>query len=345
MIPRRVDPSSVDTITVAQLQTLAPAHSTDDAEKIRRLFDAGSLFPRVTERTERIQLQSNVLTVQHMIPSLFSFFEDIKFLEPCAKVVRSLCTKSKRTVRQSLMGSFFDPEKQVVECAPDLLRICKSVSSQEYAELAYVQVWLYAFRHFPQMSNTTTRKSPDKVKPTTLEPSPALQQALGHLAVTLGFRSEDAYNMQQVDPTSQIISQLLRQQFPNAEYEPDAAVQLSAMLRSVRAKPRSQPDAVFTSQTCLETLQRCGRPYEDDHCEDQGSLFLPQVLNKPDTHGRCITTFYRKWNMLRVFFAIDDVRHFKHEYANQRLTDPRCRPWSSRTRFRIIFRTVDLQAR
>lgn len=310
--PRCIDSASVDTITVQMLQTLAPSHSTDDAEKVRRLFDAGTVFPRVTDRAERDELQSNVLTVQHMIPSLFSFFEDIKFLEPCAKVMRSLCTTSKRTVRQGLMGSFFDPKEYVVEYAPDQLRVCTSISPQEYAEVAYVQLWLFAFRHFPQMSNTTTRKSPNKAKPTTVEPSPALRQALGHLAVTLGFKSENAYQMQQANPTAQIIEQLLRHQFPNSEYEPDAAVQLSNILKSARAKPRLPPDAVFTSGTSLETLQRCGRPYEDDHLEDQGCLFLPQILSKPETHGRCITTFYRKWNMIRVFFPVEDVGILNH---------------------------------
>lgn len=290
------------------LETLAPCHSKDDAESVRERFATLEVFTSVTEPDERTAILSRTLSIQGNIPSLYTFFEDIKYLEPCAKIVRALYDKgSKYTIYQNLMGSFLDPPQPLIGYSRLNLRHCSYISPIVYKELAYVQIWLFAFRYFPELSNTTPRKSPCRDKPVALEPSPALWQAFGELAVTLGFKTEHACKLQQSDPTTQMASRLL-QHSNSGENDPIVVDQIAAILRAARKRPGTPAELAFSTSKPLEKTQRCGRPYEDDHYDDRARLYAPQMLEEPSACGENVSTFYRKWHMLRTFFNFQNVR-------------------------------------
>lgn len=275
---------------------------------IRELFANHQVFTTISNQSHRDMILEKVLSVRSLIPSLYTFFEDIKYLEPCAKVMRTLYGKnSKQSIYTSYMGSFFEPAQQLVEHARLDLRPCLSTSSQVFKQLGYLQLWLFAFRNFPLLSNTTPRKSPEKEKPVVMEPSPALWRALGDLSSTLGFKTDHAATLQQSDPTPQVVAQMLRQCSSDAEADPQTIDQLCRVVQTMNEKARVPLGADFTASSALNTAQRCGRPYEDDHYDDQGRMYLPQMFDYPTTPGPNITSFYRKWNMIRTFFGVNDV--------------------------------------
>ena len=59
-----------------------------------------NLFPNIDDVPIRTRIQESLLRVPCLIPSLATFFEDTKWLEPVAKVIRKLlppsCKKSNR---------------------------------------------------------------------------------------------------------------------------------------------------------------------------------------------------------------------------------------------------------
>lgn len=301
-----------------RLQTLAPSHSTSDADIIRDLFADHQVFTGISDQSHRATILERVLSVRSLIPSLHTFFEDIKYLEPCAKVMRTLYGKNaKHSIYMSYMGSFFEPPQQLVEHARLDLRPCPATSSQLFKQLGYLQLWLFAFRNFPLLVNATPRKSPEKDKPVVMEPSPALWQALGELSGTLGFKTEHAATLQQSDPTPQLVAQLLRQCSSDATVDPQTLTQLCRVVRTLTGKAQAPLGARFTAPAALNTAQRCGRPYEDDHYGDQGRMYLPQMFDFPATSGPNITSFYRKWNMIRIFFGVNEVS-LKDEHSRDR---------------------------
>lgn len=300
----------VDVSSVEQLQGLAPYHSTVDAKTISDMISTDKIFKRVTDERERASILAKLLSIRNMIPSLFTFFEDIKYLEPCAKVLKALLTPgTKKSVSRGLTGSFFQQEKVLIEHGSKDLRIHSMVASGVAHALACQQLWLFAFRNFPLMTNFTTRKELDKDKPAAVEPSPCVWQEFAELASLIGFKTPAVDELRSRDSTKLIVAQLFeRFTDPSSVEDSKAAEDIAAILGSLhrRKEPGEQPN--FTNSDQLPILKRCGRPFEDDHRADRSCLYLPHVYRNPPI-GANITTFYRKWNMFRVFMGIKDVCH------------------------------------
>lgn len=254
----------------------------------------------------REQLRRNISLVKTPIPSLYTFFEDIKYLEPCAKVMKTLLPfKTRQSIHKSLMGSYFEQQDPLVEHAYDDLRVHDS--SRQTPIIAYQQLWLFALRNFPLMTNFTTRKTQDREKPLAIEPSPSTWQEFGKLAVTLGFKTPSAEELQSQDPSQMIVTQLLERYAEGSSTNLTAVRKIAGILCSVKRQQEAPEAAEFFSDKPLLSIERCGRPFEGDHYMDKSNLYLPQMYYVPSS-GENMTTFYRKWNMFRVFLGIKDVR-------------------------------------
>lgn len=297
-----------DAISVEELQSLAPNHSTVDAKSISDMMSTNKIFASVVDASERAKILANLKSVRFMIPSLFTFFEDLKYLEPCAKVLKALLPpRSKQSVTRGLMGSYFRQEKLLVEHANNDVRVHNVSASETASAFGRQQLWLFAFRNFPLMTNFTTRKVLDKDKPAAVEPSPCVWQDFAKLASLIGFKTPLIDELCSQDSTKLIVTQLFeRFTDPGSVDDSNAADKISAILRALnrRREPVGQP--TFTSCGQLSIHGRCGRPFEDDHRADKSCLYLPQMYRIPST-GENITTFYRKWNMFRVFMGIKNV--------------------------------------
>jgi hypothetical protein len=100
------------------LQGLAPQHSTVDAECISDMMLTKKIFGTVADEEDRATILASLLSVRSMIPSLFTFFEDLKYLEPCAKVLKALLPPgTRKSLTRGLMGSYFQEEEVLVEHA------------------------------------------------------------------------------------------------------------------------------------------------------------------------------------------------------------------------------------
>ena len=80
----------VDISTVSALQNRAPKMCRADREWLIGQMEAYSIFKSVRDDALRAQLRRNIIDIESSIPSLYTFFEDLKYLSLCRKVVGKL---------------------------------------------------------------------------------------------------------------------------------------------------------------------------------------------------------------------------------------------------------------
>ncbi|KAE9574177.1 hypothetical protein CGMCC3_g9862 [Colletotrichum fructicola] len=87
-------PDAVDIITVQCLQGRAPGVSASDRDFVEQAFDNRDVFARVHNAQLRSEIQTRVLQLRRLIPSLRSFQENMKLFSIAASIVSSLLLPS-----------------------------------------------------------------------------------------------------------------------------------------------------------------------------------------------------------------------------------------------------------
>src|SRR5213080_3450237 len=74
--------SVVDDITAEKLEGLCPKHSAFDRNYLFDLMKGHVIFPLVENESLRQALLTNITSISSFTPSLWTFSETLKFLEP-----------------------------------------------------------------------------------------------------------------------------------------------------------------------------------------------------------------------------------------------------------------------
>ena len=298
----------MDEATVQHLETLAPAHSSDDAKLVRDLMQSGAIFPRILDSDHRTCILQNILSVAHMIPSLYTFFENLKYLEPCAKIMRALLPpKQINSIKLGLAGFYVRPEPMKVQYGNKDTRSHGSGLNDVDEAMAYHQLWLYAMRNFPEMTNDTPRKEIDASRPVAKTPNPALWQEFGALAITVGFCTKAAEDLAAQDGKSLLASQVVEDCGLSGDEKVAAVLKIVEILKSAKRSEATSMSRVLTGTEWLPKERRCGRPFQCDHSEDGVALYLPVIYSEPNEDGDNITSLFWKRDMFQTFFSIDMV--------------------------------------
>lgn len=284
-----------------------------DSAKINLAIHDGSLFPSIKEPSIRIILCENICRITGLIPSLHTLFEFLKYLEPCSKVLRDLLPlKFKRSLRQELFSFYFPQDKLTIEHAESHFRTRPSVTSEMERNIGYWQLWLFALRHFPDLTSMPPRKELKKMKPATKQPNPALKRRLGELAFQLGFHTPLVMDHTKQDAERDLALRFVSEcggSVPECETE-------IATLKSIANTVSRKTDATIqlnppklTDIAQVPLDRRIGRPYEDAFAHDRAFLFLPYFRSCAES-AVDITTFYATMDMFITFFGveIDKVR-------------------------------------
>ncbi|KAK4551392.1 hypothetical protein LTR86_011199 [Recurvomyces mirabilis] len=298
-------PGAVDATTVHHLQGLSPSVSCADAETVRSLMRRRVVFSMVSDVRTRDRLLRSILDYRDLIPSLYTFFESLKYLEPGAQILKSLLPpKQKRTIREAFFATYSRPAELLVEHSADDLRRHDRASQEQEREYAYHQVWLYALRNCTCMIGTIPRKEASKPKPKACHINQLVWQRFGHLVWTVGFELEAAARLKSDDVTLRPAESLLSAW--DLELTNQTTLnRLTDILRG--AKWQRLPEICPTAAPSKESIaleRRVGRPFEDDHRRDRSELFLPQMYNADLADGEMITSFYCVRSMFRRCFKI-----------------------------------------
>ena len=161
---------------------------------------------------ERDPMWSNIcsLTKERSIPSLFTLFEDVKFLRPAAMLIKQLMPPGQIITRFLREPMFRDMNQESNRCMVQ-------ISEMEYRNIAgssddrlyfgIQQIWGMATRAY-DASTEKRNRSASELSSKTVEEIVLFRLAM--LACELGFDSEEIQNLLQGSPDRQIARKMLR---------------------------------------------------------------------------------------------------------------------------------------
>ncbi|KAK6522717.1 hypothetical protein TWF281_002153 [Arthrobotrys megalospora] len=288
------DPEILDGNTVLQLQLLVPSLPLE-REAISQLFQKKKVFPTITDSTVRAELCRRILRFSRQIPSLYTFFEDLKYLETGAIGIKQLFSRDLRyhSMRE-LLSVHFDPvlyKQGFIDCLSDTT---VKLTGEPGFHLAYLQLWIYALRQFHELTTTKPLKDP------TLKAHPLAndsrhetwaQYDFAILASNLGFRSPEIARILGTPPQDIELENLLHSALPRADQHSVGFQKGKMLLKSAYEEALkailSEPKAVSShiAENIVEPLNhRCGRPYSSSHIYSIGTMYLNNLLlDQPST--------------------------------------------------------------
>jgi hypothetical protein len=296
-----VTPSRVDTATVERLELLAPRHSIIDRELVLSMMRNRELFSSEPNDDIRKKMLDNICNHSGIIPSIWTFFETLKYLEPICEALKKLIGgKIKQSIRASLKGCYFAPAKTVVQVSGSRdMELDTDLNIAQVASIPYVELWAFCARHFDDLTTFTPKMECGGNKPLVKGPNPVVWQKLARFAISRGFLTLRAKELSQDDSHSQLAMAYLRKANPLIADFSTAQVQ--------KVVAASQPDASVDDNDLnpddefVKVERRSGRPYELDLAKDKRSLFFAHLYDS-QTPGKVNLNFVRR-DLFSCLFA------------------------------------------
>ena len=331
---------SLDAATVRELELRAPGISEDDATFVRTQMECRALFRSISDIIERQKLLDNILSITRRIPSLATFCEDTKYLEPCASAMKRLLEpKFKGTIYQAMRNIFSStgcqPRTFLRQDSDHQLHPVQGLETDRF-KFSYRQLWVYAFRLFPELVNVAPRKEPDQPKPVVKEPSALAWHRFAELAWKMGFNSKQIQLLVSDNALEKEIRQFLLRVSPNTSSEETIQRQLKDIYQSLESNQREPSrllDPVLTTDDCNQDLQhRCGRPFENSQELAKESIYLRSLYEINESRGKYITSFFVKRDTFQAFLGYEAIH-----------IEPQCNPSPLRECFQASNDTASLK--
>lgn len=129
--------AEADTASVQMLQSRALKVSNNDLHFLEKRMNDGTLFPSIQDGTKRNAVWDQLQTIGVPIPTLQTFFSDLRYLAVACKVMRTLLQinnpKTKISINERLGG-----QHRMIRCLP--LGQSRGVVQQGLREL-----WRFSF--------------------------------------------------------------------------------------------------------------------------------------------------------------------------------------------------------
>ncbi|KAK3115491.1 hypothetical protein LTR53_005107 [Teratosphaeriaceae sp. CCFEE 6253] len=154
------------------------------------------------------------------------------------------------------------------------------------------------------MINETPRKDRTKSRPEAQQSNPRLWREFGSLALQLGFKTTKAERFAAQDSRLDLVAKTIEHLGYHVRDNRQVTEDLITTLSRLRGVAGDYVPPQYVANTTLASDKRYGRPFEEDHYRDKGSLFLPAIYQSVDVSAEDITTAYRKRHMFRTFFDI-----------------------------------------
>ena len=152
------------------------------------------LFSMITNINVRLQILNQLQVISFIISSLCIFLEDTKWLKSCVKIIRNLFSQTCRlTTRETFRKIFIDIElsNDFVQIQQRNLQFEVRAKIEEIAvENNYLQLWMFAWRHFSNFSTIASRKNVERQKFQTRALNDKRRQRLAQLIARLDFEFE-----------------------------------------------------------------------------------------------------------------------------------------------------------
>ncbi|KAL2410572.1 hypothetical protein ABEF91_000561 [Exophiala dermatitidis] len=264
----------VDENSVKALECTAPGACRADARDLHKKLKAGKIFGAFNDQDrEKIWAEVCRRTKDRLVPSFFTFFEDLNWLKGPADCVKRLIPISPDdTIFYALEQYVFTGVNQRTgQCLiqkPDRTFVSKPGTEGDQMNLGVLQLFLIAMRNHlnmpaePKKKNLLAKPRPKKADPEVLH------EFAAH-AHKLGFESDEIRELTELRTTSRA---------PQKE---------SASSGSEDSNP---------------PIRRCGIPWSCHHEQDKLSLFLEPLYAVRSGEFEEMTSLFVRQSVIFAFF-------------------------------------------
>ncbi|PTU22239.1 hypothetical protein P175DRAFT_0529274 [Aspergillus ochraceoroseus IBT 24754] len=297
----------IDHDTVDQLQSLAPG-SCSDAKIAKELVLRGQVFAAFSE-AERIGIWARMQRFDGLIPSLYTFFEDFKYLVSYAHCIKRLLGHVKGSIHTTMNHMFVAPPEGecLIQTSDSSFRTAR-VSPMEQFELGYRQVWLYAMRHYPLMPPDPKTDAKLFANSNRAKADEHTVCKMARLAYRLGFRSTEIEELVNRSPDRAIArTALLQDRKPGIfRYDPHMFELLvdkiiECFQNAIPDQARTSPENLANFATDLR--MRCGLSRMQMHNYDSLYLFIDHLHADKVPMTEIVTGFFVRRCVYFSFFG------------------------------------------
>ena len=274
-------------------------------------MEAGTIFPLITAQPVRYRILESLQRMNCMIPSLFTFFEDTKWLEPCAQIMRKLLPSGcRKPIKETLYSNYESPRSQYgalrIEMRGHKYHSKPQSSERELVECGYRQLWLFAWRHFPELSTLLPRRDLGKPKPPARESNEQCWSKLAKKAQDSGFRTDSITKLLSQEPDEAMAKAFLNRVRPQ-EFHSLAPIErksiidgICKLLKDVEDNEILEGPDVPEADPEVSLLNRCGRPHERAFEAAKSQFFLFDVYASKERH---VSAFSVNRDIFQAFFG------------------------------------------
>lgn len=289
------DMQKVDYVTVKALELKAPGTSTSDTMTLFHQLKKGEIFGAFN-MDRRMEIWAKLHAWEGLVPTLWTFFENFKYIEACANCVKNLITVPFRGTLYTAMARSFSETTQtrgkyIIQEAESVFAL-RSSNTQDRVALHYREIFLYVMRHLRELSPGSTKVEP---KPTerksrmTKDPDKSALYGLADLAERLGFKSTEISDLK-------------------AKYSSHANV------RS-QSRPSKPTFVVDGPGECPK--RRCACPYDLAYEQSREFLFLDNMHSTDRSQGSSIQPVFVRRSVYLAYFGRISGDHDSEGYAPQ----------------------------
>ncbi|KAH7379083.1 hypothetical protein BKA64DRAFT_243572 [Cadophora sp. MPI-SDFR-AT-0126] len=280
----------LDNVTVKAVELMAPRHSRRDAQKLHGQLASGQIFAAFNSE-DRDAIWSRLRTASGLIPSLFTLFEDLKYLQACAGSMRHLVEPAPgQTLFVALDDKFF--------------------GSTEDWDLAYRRLWLYSMEYYSKLPAPPKDTKKNRLaKAGTTKPDEVVLSDFAALASQLGFQSDQISALKERSSDREIArAALLNARKPDSyEYTGQSleshTEQIIRLFATATPLTLEQSSPAFVSDDPAAAGVRCGFPDEEAHARDAKSLVIANLHAEVDKQGESVTSFFVRKSVYFAFFG------------------------------------------
>ncbi|KAH6670148.1 hypothetical protein B0J14DRAFT_112537 [Halenospora varia] len=266
---RRIDPA-----TVKAIELRAPRASTKDAKILRSQLRGGKIFSAFSDH-ERDEIWSRLQMFEGLVPSLFTLFRNIPYLQLLADSVRRLIKVPRgKSIIDTLQRRFSGVNQEgsyiKVQITEDTF-IRRPGTRVDQIDFGVRHLFAFAMRDYPYIPRELEKQNP--LKKPRARADPAVLRRLADLASEVGFESPEISALKE---------------------HPNTGV--------TRDYPQSGPILV-TSGPGVALGDRCGTPRDRSYEEDRNFLFLDHLHDERQIQGEGITSFFVRKSVYLAFFG------------------------------------------
>lgn len=196
-----------------------------------------------------------------------------------------------------------EAEESVVQTSESTFRRQRA-TDVERLDLGYLQVWLYAMRHYPLMPPDPKKKGDLLAKPARPKADERTIYEMAELARRLGFKSPEIDALIDGSPDHQIARTALLQARKPSRFRYDAQrfdTLVSRIVDCFTEAVPGQPNVLhdLLADSTMKPQARCGMPQTRAHEQDSPLLFLDRLHDDVEVADNITSFFVRRC----VYFA------------------------------------------